>query len=129
MAAQPKRSAIVYLSTGGLAAWLALYARQYALAHPGSSFDFVGDILWALVVFASAGLFFPTISTWNATSWAFLIPALFGLGQVYHVPWLDAIRGTPYGLVALGTEFVMLDFACYAGGALVGMSLELFALE
>jgi hypothetical protein len=129
MTAQPKRSAIVYLGLIGLSAWLALYARQYALAHPSSPFDFVGDALWALVVFSMVGLFFPTMSTWHATAWAFLIPSLFELGERYQLPWLEPLRGTSLGLVVLGTEFVRLDFACYAAGALVGMSVELFAVE
>jgi hypothetical protein len=129
MAAQPKRSEIVYFAMVGLAAWLALYARQYALAHPTSSVDFVADTLWALVVFAAMGLLFPMISTSNAASWAFLIPALFGFGQLYHAPWLEAMRGTSYGLVVLGTQFAIPDFACYAGGALLGMTVELFALD
>jgi hypothetical protein len=129
MTAQPKRSAIVYLGIIGLAAWLALYARHYVLAHPGSPVDFAADILWAVVVFAAIGLFFPVVSTWQATVWAFVIPALFELGQLYRAPWLDVIRGTSFGLVVFGTEFVMLDFACYAAGALLGMGVELFALD
>jgi hypothetical protein len=101
MTAQPKRSAIIYLGLIGLAAWLALYARHYALTHPSSPFDFVGDALWALVVFSAAGLFFPTISTWHATAWAFLIPSLFELGELYQLPWLEPLRGTSLGLVVL----------------------------
>jgi hypothetical protein len=127
--AQSRRSAIVYLGMIGLAAWLALYARQYALAHPSSAVDLVGDGLWALLVFAAIGLFFPTISSWQAASLAFIIPALLEVGHLYHVPWLDPIRGTSIGLVVLGTKSIMADFACYAAGALVGMGVELFALE
>jgi hypothetical protein len=129
MAAQPKRSAIVYLAMIGLTAWLALHMRRYALGHQASAADFAADTLWALVVFSAIGLFFPTISTWQSTSWAFIIPALFELGHWFHVPCLDAIRGTSLGLVVLGTEFVLADFACYAAGALVGMTLELFAVD
>jgi hypothetical protein len=129
MAAQPKRTASVYLGLIGLTAWLALYARHCAMTHLSIPLDFLADGLWALVVFSAIGLFFPTISTWHATAWAFLIPSLFELGELYQLPWLDGIRGTSLGLVVLGTEFVRLDLACYAAGALVGMSVELFALE
>jgi hypothetical protein len=129
MNTQPNRSAIVYLGMLGFATWFALLSRQYALTHPSSSLDAVGDILWALVAFSAIGLFFPTMSTWQAASWAFIIPALIALSDLYHVAWLDAIRGTSIGFLVFGTELATLDFACYAASAIAGMCFELFVLE
>jgi hypothetical protein len=129
MRVQPKRSEIVYLGMVGFTTWFALMARHYSLAHPSSSVEYVGDVLWPLVVFSAIGLFFPTIATWQAACWAFIVPVLIQLSQLYHVPWLDAVRGTSVGFLVFGTDFVMRDFACYAAGALAGMGAEFFALD
>jgi hypothetical protein len=129
MSAQPSRSGIVYLGMLGFTTWFALFSRQYAMVHPSSSVEYLGDVLWPLVIFSAIGLFFPTISTWQAASWAFIVPVLIQLNQLYHVPWLDAARGTPIGFLVFGTDSVMRDFACYATGALVGMGVEFFALD
>ena len=125
MAAQPKRSAIIYACSIAFAAWFANYARQFALSHPSVAADCAGDVLWALSVFAAIGLLCPSLPTWQAASGAFVIPALLELGQLYPLPWVDAIRGTTLGYLVLGTEFVVMDFACYAGGALTGMLIEI----
>src|SRR5262249_23677807 len=88
MSAHPNRSAIVYLGMVGFTTCFTLISREYALAHASSSVECVGDILWPLVIFSAIGLFFPTISTWQAASWAFVVPVLVQLSQLYHVPWL-----------------------------------------
>jgi hypothetical protein len=41
------------------------------------------------------------------------------LSQTYHAPWIDAIRSTRIGALALGSDFLWSDLACYA----VGVSL------
>jgi hypothetical protein len=129
MNSQPNREPIVYLGIVGFAAWFALMARQYAMAHPSSVIDTVGDILWALVAFSAIGLLFPTISTWRASSLVFMIPTLIALSQLHHVAWLDAIRGTSFGFLVFGTEFTTVDFGCYAIVALSGMCFESFFLD
>src|SRR5262249_20158562 len=129
MSAQPNRSEIVYLGLVGFATWLALLSREYARAHPSSPVEYVGSILWPLVIFSAIGLSFPSISTWQAASWALLVPALIQLCQLYDVPGLEAVRGTSLGLLVLGADFAMGDFACYAAGALVGMGVESVVLD
>jgi hypothetical protein len=129
MGPQPNRSELLYLGMVGFATWFALLSREYALAHASRSVEYVGGILWPLAIFSAIGLSFPTISTWQAASWAFLVPALIQLSQLYHVPGLEAVRGTSLGFLVFGTDFAMGDVACYAAGALVGMGVESFVLD
>jgi hypothetical protein len=44
--------------------------------------------------------------------------------QLYHAPWLDAIRRTTLGGLALGYGFLWSDLACYAVGVGLGAIIE-----
>jgi hypothetical protein len=129
MNTHPNRAPIVYLGMLGFATWFALMSRDHALTHPTSSFDSLGDVLWALVIFSAIGLFFPTMSTWQAATWTFIIPTLIALSQLYHIAWFDAVRGTSIGFLVFGTEVAVRDFVCYAAVALAGMCFESFVLD
>jgi hypothetical protein len=129
MTVSSKRSPIIYVCVIGLASWLGLYARQYALGHASLPADCAADTFWALTVFAGLGLLFPAMPTWQATVGAFVISASFKLGQLYHASWLDALIGTQAGSLILGTDLVVTDLACYAAGAVVGMLIELWTLD
>ncbi|HYW12873.1 MAG TPA: DUF2809 domain-containing protein, partial [Longimicrobium sp.] len=38
------------------------------------------------------------------------------LGQLYHAPWIEAVRHTRLGGLVLGFGFLWSDLACYAVG-------------
>lgn len=81
-----------------------------------------GDALWALVVFLGCGFVFrrrpPAQIAWLAVGLAWAVE----FSQLYHAPWLDGIRSTPLGRLALGATFNSPDLLAYlvgiAGGAL-----------
>jgi hypothetical protein len=113
----------------GFAVWMGVFARQYSFNHPSVVADYAGDTFWALAVFGAVGLLFSAIPTWLAGSGAFVIPAILKLGQLYQLPWIDSLEGTQIGYLVLGTDFLATDLACYAAGAVVGMTLEFFVLD
>ncbi len=41
------------------------------------------------------------------------------ISQRYHVPWLDALRATPLGALALGQGVLWSDIACYVAGVML----------
>ena len=45
------------------------------------------------------------------------------LGQLYHAPWIEAVRQTRIGGLVLGFGFLWSDLACYAAG--IGMAAAL----
>jgi hypothetical protein len=113
----------------GFAVWMGVFARQYSFNHPSVVADYAGDTFWALAVFGAVGLLFSAIPSWQAGSGAFVIPAILKLSQLYHLPWVDSIEGTQIGYLVLGTDFLTTDLACYAAGAVVGMTLEFLILD
>jgi hypothetical protein len=87
--------------------------------------EYAGDTLWALVVFFGFGLLFPKLSTWRVAALASGFALIIELSQLYHAAWLDALRHTRLGGLALGYGFLWSDLVCYGVGVLLGIALEL----
>jgi hypothetical protein len=129
MTDQPRRNRIVSACMIPIIAWLGISSRRYAESLPDFVAAYAGDTLWALAVFAAIGLVFRFAPTWQVAALAFVISALVELSQLYHAPWIDAIRGTALGALTLGNEFVASDMACYAVGVFLGMLIEFLILD
>jgi hypothetical protein len=124
----PKRSRVIYAGTILIVAWLGISARYHGDYLPIFVNDYAGDTLWALVVFSLIGLVFPSAATWFSAAGAYMISALVEFSEVANAPWVASMRGTPLGALALGTDFLVTDLACYAVGVVLGMLIELWAL-
>jgi hypothetical protein len=51
--------------------------------------------------------------------WVFLATAFLEILQLWHPPFLEAIRSTLMGRLLLGTTFVFSDFIYYAIGCIL----------
>lgn len=129
MTQRPMRSQIVCGGLIMIATWLAVFTRRYDELLPELVAGYLPDMLWAMAVFAAIGLFFPTAATWQVASGAYVIAVLFEFSQLYHSPWIDAVRSTPLGASALGTEFLVTSLVCYAVGIILSMLIELWTLQ
>ena len=89
---------------------------------------YVGDALWALMVFF--GIAF-TVNRWSAKAVALatiLVSFSIEISQLYHAPWIDSLRATRLGGLGLGFSFVWSDLLCYTIGVLIGFVIERFVL-
>jgi hypothetical protein len=75
-----------------------------------------GDGLWALMVFVGFGLLLPRASTVTLTLLALGVAWGVECSQLYHAPWIDALRATIPGRLVLGTTFYWADLIAYAVG-------------
>ncbi len=119
------RTLPVWLALICLAIALGLGSRRYAGHLPGLVAAYAGDTLWALVAFLGIGLLLPRASTWRVALLATIVSLSVEVGQLYHAPWIDSIRGTTVGGLVLGYDFVRSDLACYALGVGLGILIEL----
>ncbi len=85
---------------------------------------YVGDALWALMVFFGFGLLFKRWLTKSVTLAALLFSFTIELSQLYHAPWIDGLRATRLGALVLGFSFVWSDFLCYSLGIALGAFIE-----
>jgi hypothetical protein len=86
---------------------------------------YVGDTLWAMAIFLTAGAIFPKWRTRNLTLFVLAGCWAVEFSQLYHAEWLDAIRHTRIGGLLLGYGFLWSDLICYAVGIGMGVLLEL----
>ena len=60
---------------------------------------------------------------------ALAIAYLVEISQLYHAPWIDALRLTALGGLMLGFGFLWSDLACYTVGVAAGVLLERVAFR
>ncbi len=83
-----------------------------------------GDALWALMVFVGFGFLLPRASTLVLAVLALSFAWGVEFSQLYHAPWLDAVRATIPGRLVLGTTFNWPDLPAYAVGVALGALAE-----
>lgn len=83
-----------------------------------------GDALYATMIFWLLGLFAPRLPTRSAAIAAVTFCFAVELSQLYHAPWIDAIRDTRLGGLVLGHGFHAADLLCYGVGVLLGVLIE-----
>ena len=83
-----------------------------------------GDILWELMVFLIIAFIFNKKSTIFIISWAIIFSYSIEISQLYHAPWIDAIRNTTLGGLILGFGFLWSDLICYTIGIIIGIIIE-----
>ena len=47
--------------------------------------------------------------------------------QLFHTPWLDALRANRFAALVLGQGFLWSDLLCYAVGIALGVVMERLA--
>jgi hypothetical protein len=103
---------------------LGLASRRYGYWLPWWAAAYAGDALWALLVFWLVGLGRPRWRSRGVASAAWCFAIAIEISQLYHAPWLDALRHTTLGSLVLGQGFLWSDIGCYTVGVLVGYALE-----
>ena len=114
---------MVYVLLAGGVIGLGLASRQYGASLP-FVYNYVGDTLWALMIFLGIGFLFPRWSTKTVALVAWLVCVGVELSQLYHAPWIDELRATRLGGLVLGFSFLWSDLLYYLAGVLVGVLVE-----
>lgn len=103
---------------------LGLLSRADFLNSPQFIIFYVGDCLWALMVYWGICLLKP----YWPYKFQFLAAILFcytiELSQLYQAHWLNEIRHTTLGALILGFGFKASDIVFYTVGVLLGVILN-----
>ncbi len=103
---------------------LGLASRRFRYALPAFIAEYAGDTLWATTVFLALALIFPRQRTSVLAAGAIVVAVLVECSQLLHAPWLDAMRHTRLGALALGQGFLWSDLACYVVGVVIGVAID-----
>jgi hypothetical protein len=118
------RSRVKYALLLLLVIGLGLGSRSPQIPLPHFIVAYAGDMLWALLVFLGFGFLFPHSSIRRSATAAAFFSLFIELSQLYHAPWLDAMRANPLAVLVLGRGFLWSDLVCYAVGIVLGTLLE-----
>ncbi|MBE7103730.1 DUF2809 domain-containing protein [Bacillus cereus] len=119
-----KRNRLLYAVFTIIVIILGLSSRKFAFALPNLLNDYLGDTLWALMVFTGFGFLFPKIKTKKLAFISLMFCYGIEISQLYHESWIDSIRATTLGGLGLGYGFLWSDLVAYTIGVGVGVLCE-----
>lgn len=119
-----KRSRLLYLILTIIVMILGLLSRKIS-GLPKIIELYSGDILWALMVFLMISFVFNRKSVTFITIVSICFSYGIELSQLYHAPWIDAIRNTTLGGLILGFGFLWRDLVCYTIGIIIGIIIDI----
>ncbi|TXR62402.1 DUF2809 domain-containing protein [Bacillus sp. AR18-7] len=119
-----KRNRLLYATFTIIVIILGLSSRKFAFALPELLNDYLGDALWALMIFIGFGFLFPKIETKKLTFISLIFCYGIEMSQLYHAEWIDNIRATTLGGLVLGYGFLWSDLVAYTIGVEVGFLFE-----
>lgn len=114
------RSRLLYALLALAVVAAGLLWRSGLIPMPGWLSNNGGDALWALIVFVGLGFLLPRASTLIVALLALTLAWGVEFSQLYHAPWIDAIRATIPGKLVLGNTFAWLDLMAYSLGIALG---------
>lgn len=118
---------VSYLLLAIVATILGLGSRTNAIALPEFIVQYGGDTFWALCAFWLVRAIAPSTRVLASALIALGFSFVIEFFQLYKAPWIDSIRATTIGALALGHGFKFSDLVCYSVGILIGVAIELLA--
>lgn len=107
---------------------LGLLSRKFMAYLPDLIAPYLGDMLWATMVYFGFRFLFPK----TKTEICFLIAIIFSFGieisQLYQAQWINNLRATTLGALILGHGFLWSDLICYTIGVFIGCFIDNIAL-
>ena len=86
---------------------------------------FVGDILWATMVYWIMRFVFITKSLKFSVIGSLIFSYAIEFSQLYQAHWINRIRHTVIGGLVLGETFSWGDMLSYTGGVAIGVAIDL----
>jgi len=101
-----------------------LASRRYREHLPQFLAEYSGDTLWAVMLFLLVSTLLAGRPILARAAVSLALAFLVELSQLYHAPWIDSIRNTTLGGLALGFGFLWTDLVCYSVGIALGAVAE-----
>ncbi|WP_459502934.1 ribosomal maturation YjgA family protein [Bacillus sp. C1] len=119
-----KRNRLLYVVVTIIVMILGLASRKFAYALPNLLNAYLGDALWALMIFVGFGFLFNKMGTKKVVFISLLFCYGIEMSQLYHAEWIDRIRATTVGGLVLGYGFLWSDLVAYTIGIGMGALCE-----
>jgi len=113
------KSRILYFILIVLTIIIGLLSRHYAFIPL-----FIGDILWAQMVYFIMRFLFIKATIKCAVIYSLTFCYAIEFSQLYKAPWIDDLRHTLFGRLVLGDTFLWGDLLSYTVGVAIGVLLD-----
>ncbi len=123
-ASRAPRSIALYATLASITIACGLGSRRYPEHLPAFVATYAGDTLWAALMFWLVCLLRRRASTLSVAIVAVSISFVVEVSQLYHAPWIDAIRHHRLGALVLGEGFLWSDLACYVVGVSIAAIVD-----
>ena len=124
-----KLNRIFYLLLTVLTMFSGLLSRRLTAYIPDIVDLFLGDALWALMIYFMIKMVFINFTPKKTAILGILFCFTIEFSQLYHSPWIDSIRSTAIGGLVLGYGFLWTDLVAYLIGIGVGVLIEVKVLR
>lgn len=104
--------------------FMGLLSRKFMFIFPKNIAPFVGDMLWAMMVYFGFRFLFPKINIIKSLVIAFLFSFSIEISQLYQAQWINNIRNTIIGGLILGHGFLFEDLISYSIGIILGCVVD-----
>ena len=101
-----------------------LLTRSFGEMLPAFIATYAGDVLWATMIYFILCIVFPAWNPLKIAIHALAICFAVEFSQLYQADWINAIRHTRLGALALGRGFLASDLICYTVGVLIPFLCE-----
>lgn len=123
------RNRVVYLLLTLVVIILGLASRKFANFLPSFVNLYVGDSLWALMIFCFVGAILPKAKVRQNALISLFFCYFIEITQLYHSPWIDELRRNRLAALILGRGFLWSDLVCYTLGIAFGLASEIAYLK
>lgn len=117
---------ILYLGLTIFTIGLGLASRKFMFIFPEIIAPYIGDALWAAMVYFGFRFLFTNASLIKCLVLAFTFSFSIEFSQLYQADWINQIRATILGSLILGHGFLFQDLISYTIGIFLSYRLDLF---
>jgi hypothetical protein len=114
----------IYLSIILATVIMGLGSRHFAMYLPRWVNLYLGDFLWAFMMFFIFAILLRGKSTLQIIAISLAYCYLIEISQIYHSPWIDYIRQSTVGHLILGRGFLWSDLISYTIGILAASVID-----
>ena len=104
--------------------FMGLLSRKFMFIFPRNIAPFIGDMLWAMMVYFGFRFLFPKLNITKSLVLAFLFSFSIEISQLYQAQWINNIRNTIIGGLILGHGFLFEDLISYSIGIILGCIID-----
>jgi hypothetical protein len=115
---------ILYLLLALITIIAGLLSRKFADYLPNIVNLYLGDVMYALMMYWLIGMLFPKKSFGSKAFFAIVVCFCIEFSQMIEFEWLKFVRSTTLGRLILGRGFLISDLISYLVGASIGLVIE-----